>query len=197
MASTIHLYLASQSPRRRELLKQVGVKFRVLVPDVDEEILPREAPTAYVERIARLKAEVTWSRLVARGRILRPVLAADTAVILGRRIFGKPADNTDARAILHALSGRTHQVVTAVAVRYEKKIKLLTSTTAVTFRRLAADEIARYIASSEPRDKAGAYAIQGLAATLIARIEGSYSGVMGLPLFETARLLKTFGIQTL
>ncbi len=197
MASTIHLYLASQSQRRRELLKQVGVKFRVLVPDVDEEVLPREAPTVYVERIARLKAEETWRRLVARGRTLRPVLAADTAVILGRRIFGKPADDAEACAMLHALSGRTHQVVTAVAVRYEKKIKLLTSTTAVTFRRLAADEIARYVASGESQDKAGAYGIQGLAATFIARIEGSYSGVMGLPLFETATLLKTFGIQTL
>ncbi len=197
MASTIHLYLASQSPRRRELLKQIGVKFRVLAPNVDEDPLPREAPTAYVERIARLKAEVAWRRLVAQGRALRPVLAADTAVILGRRIFGKPADDADACAILRALSGRTHQVVTTVAVSYEKKIKLLTSTTAVTFRRLAADEIARYLASGEPQDKAGAYGIQGRAASFVARIEGSYSGVMGLPLFETATLLKTFGIQTL
>ena len=197
MASTIQLYLASQSPRRRDLLKQVGVKFRVLVPDVDEEPLPREAPTAYVERIARLKAEVTWNRLVAQVHTLRPVLAADTAVILGRRIFGKPADDADACATLRALSGRTHQVVTTVAMSYEKKIKLLTSTTAVTFRRLAADEIARYVASGEPRDKAGAYGIQGLPATFIARIEGSYSGVMGLPLFETAKLLKTFGIYAI
>ena len=197
MASTIHLYLASQSPRRRELLKQIGVKFRVMAPNVDEEPLPREAPTAYVERIARLKEEVAWRRLVAQGRALRPVLAADTAVILGRRIFSKPADDADACAILRALSGRTHQVVTTVAVSYEKKIKLLTSITAVTFRRLAADEIARYLASGEPHDKAGAYGIQGRAASFVARIEGSYSGVMGLPLFETATLLKTFGIQIL
>ena len=197
MASPVQIYLASQSPRRRELLTQIGVNFRVLAPDVDEDTLPREAPGDYVQRIARIKAEVTWSRIVAQHRTPRPILAADTAVILGRRILGKPADDTEARAMLQALSGRTHQVVTAVAVTYEKKIKLVTSATDVTFRRLAADEIACYVASGEPHDKAGGYGIQGLAATFIARIEGSYSGVMGLPLFETANLLKTFGIPVL
>lgn len=197
MASPAQIYLASQSPRRRELLKQIGVKFRVLVPNVDEDALPREAPSDYVQRIARMKAEVAWGRIVAQRRTPHPVLAADTAVILGRRILGKPADDAEAHAMLQALSGRTHQVVTAIAVTYEKKIKLATSATAVTFRRLAAHEIACYVTSGEPYDKAGAYGIQGLAATFIARIEGSYSGVMGLPLFETATLLKTFGIQVL
>lgn len=197
MVSAIQVYLASQSPRRRELLRQIGVKFRVLAPHVDEAALPREAPDSYVERIARSKAEVAWARIDARQRARHPVLAADTAVVLGRRILGKPADDAEARMILKALSGRTHQVLTAVAIAHEDRLRLATSVTAVTFRRLAPSEIARYVASGEPRDKAGAYGIQGVAATFIARIEGSYSGVMGLPLFETASLLKTFGIQVL
>ena len=197
MAAPAQIYLASQSPRRRELLKQIGVTFRVLAPEVDEAVLPREAPAAYVQRIARMKAEVAWCRIAAQRLTPRPVLAADTAVILGRRILGKPADDTEAQAMLQALSGRTHQVVTAVALSYEKKTKLAISTTAVTFRRLVAHEIARYVASGEPHDKAGAYGIQGLAATFITRIEGSYSGVMGLPLFETTKLLKIFGIPVL
>ena len=197
MVSAIQVYLASQSPRRRELLRQIGVKFRVLAPHVDEAALPREAPDSYVERIARSKAEVAWARITERQRARHPVLAADTAVVLGRRILGKPADDAEARTMLKALSGRTHQVLTAVAIAHEDRLRLATSVTAVTFRRLAPSEIARYVASGEPRDKAGAYGIQGLAATFIARIEGSYSGVMGLPLFETATLLKTFGIQVL
>ncbi|MHB1231433.1 MAG: Maf family protein [Burkholderiales bacterium] len=197
MVSAIQVYLASQSPRRRELLRQIGVKFRVLAPHVDEAALPREAPDSYVERIARCKAEVAWARITERQRPRHPVLAADTAVVLGRRILGKPADDAEARTMLKALSGRTHQVLTAVAIAHEDRLRLATSVTAVTFRRLAPSEIARYVASGEQRDKAGAYGIQGLAATFIARIEGSYSGVMGLPLFETASLLKTFGIQVL
>lgn len=197
MVSAIQVYLASQSPRRRELLRQLGVEFRVLAPHVDEAALPREAPDSYVERIARSKAEVAWARITERQGARHPVLAADTAVVLGRRILGKPADDAEARMILKALSGRTHQVLTAVAIAHEDRLRLATSVTAVTFRRLAPSEIARYVASGEPRDKAGAYGIQGVAATFIARIEGSYSGVMGLPLFETASLLKTFGIQVL
>ena len=126
-----------------------------------------------------------------------PVLAADTAVILGRRILGKPQNDAEAASMLQSLSGRTHQVITAVAMAFEGKLKLARSESAVTFRRLAPDEIAYYIASGEPRDKAGAYAIQGFAAAFISRIEGSYSGVMGLPLFETSRLLKSFGVQVL
>lgn len=197
MVSAPQLYLASQSPRRRELLKQIGVKFRVLAPDVNEAPLPREAPDSYVERIARIKAEVAWARIIERRRARHPVLAADTAVVLGRRILGKPANGAEAHAMLKALSGRTHQVLTAVAVAHESQLRLATSITAVTFRRLAPSEIAYYVASGEPYDKAGAYGIQGLAASFIARIEGSYSGVMGLPLFETVNLLKTFGIQVL
>ncbi len=126
-----------------------------------------------------------------------PVLAADTAVILGRRILGKPQSDVEAASMLQALSGRTHQVITAVAMAYEGKIKLTRSETAVTFRRLVPSEIKQYVASCEPHDKAGAYAIQGLAAAFIARIDGSYSGVMGLPIFEVSRLLKSFGIQVL
>jgi len=124
-------------------------------------------------------------------------LAADTAVILGRRILGKPQSDAEATAMLQALSGRTHQVITAVAMAFEGKLKLAQSETAVTFRRLAPSEISQYVASHEPHDKAGAYGIQGFAAAFISRIDGSYSGVMGLPLFETSRLLKSFGIQVL
>ena len=197
MTNPTQIYLASQSPRRRELLKQIGVKFRVLAPDVNEAALPHEAPDAYVERIARIKAEVTWMRIIERRLVRRPVLAADTAVILDRHILGKPANAAAARAMLKALSGRTHRVITTVAVAHENKLKLASSSTAVTFRRLAPREIAHYVASGEPDDKAGAYGIQGLAATFITRIDGSYSGVMGLPLFETATLLNTFGIRML
>ena len=193
----LEIVLASQSPRRRELLQQIGIKFRVLVPDANEAALPREAPTEYVERIARIKAEVAWMRVMERRMKRHPVLAADTAVILGRRILGKPQNDAEAASMLQSLSGRTHQVITAVAIAFEGKLKLAQSESAVTFRRLAPDEIARYIASGEPRDKAGAYAIQGFAAAFISRIEGSYSGVMGLPLFETSRLLKSFGVQVL
>lgn len=193
----MQIYLASQSPRRRELLQQIGVRFRVLAADVNEAPLPRETPEDYVLRIARIKAEVAWMRVAERRLQPHPVLAADTAVILGRHILGKPATDAAARAMLQALSGRSHRVLTSVAVAYENRLKLATSETRVKFRRLAADEIAHYVASGEPHDKAGGYGIQGLAASFIARIEGSYSGVMGLPLFETARLLKTFGIPVL
>lgn len=197
MATATQIYLASQSPRRRELLQQIGIKFRVLVPNVNEVALPRESPTEYVERIARIKAEAARARVVERRMQRYPVLAADTAVILGRRILGKPQSDAEAASMLLSLSGRTHQVITAVAMAFEGKLKVTRSESAVTFRRLAPDEIAQYVASGEPHDKAGAYAIQGLAAAFISRIEGSYSGVMGLPLFETSRLLKSFGIQVL
>jgi len=197
MTATTQIYLASQSPRRRELLQQIGIKFRVLVPDVNEAALPREVPADYVERIAQIKAEVTWMRVVERRMKRHPVLAADTAVILGRRILGKPQSDAEAAAMLQALSGRTHQVITAVAMAHEGKIKLARSETSVTFRRLSPSEITHYVQTREPHDKAGAYAIQGFAAAFISRIDGSYSGVMGLPLFEASRLLKSFGIQVL
>lgn len=197
MTAATQIYLASQSPRRRELLQQIGIKFRVLVPDVDECPLAREAPADYVARIAQMKAEAAWAQIVARRMKRQPVLAADTAVIVGRRILGKPRSHDEAAAMLQALSGRSHQVITTVAVAFERKLKLAHSITTVTFRRLAPDEIAQYVRSGEPLDKAGAYAIQGRAATFISRIEGSYSGVMGLPLFETSRILKSFGVQNL
>lgn len=197
MTATTQIYLASQSPRRRELLQQIGIKFRVLVPDVNEAALPREAPVDYVERIAQIKAEVAWMRVVERRMNRHPVLAADTAVILGRRILGKPQSDAEAATMLQALSGRTHQVITAVAMAHEGKIKLARSETSVTFRRLSPSEIMHYVQRAEPHDKAGAYAIQGFAAAFISRIDGSYSGVMGLPIFEVSRLLKSFGIQVL
>ena len=197
MTSAAQIYLASQSPRRRALLRQIGVRFRVLVPDVNEAPLPRETPEAYVLRIARIKAEVTWMRICERRMKPYPVLAADTAVILGRHILGKPATDAAARGMLKALSGRTHRVLTTIAIAYENRVQLATSVSKVKFRRLSDEEITHYVASGEPHDKAGGYGIQGLAAAFIAHIEGSYSGVMGLPLFETARLLKTFGIQVL
>jgi septum formation protein len=193
----MQVYLASQSPRRRALLQQIGVRFRVLAADVNESPLPRETPEDYVLRIARIKAEVAWMRVAERRMQPHPVLAADTAVILGRQILGKPATDAAARAMLQALSGRSHRVLTSVAVAQENRLKLATSESRVKFRRLSDAEIAHYVASGEPHDKAGGYGIQGLAACFIARIEGSYSGVMGLPLFETARLLKTFGIAVL
>lgn len=197
MAPTIQIYLASQSPRRRALLQQIGVRFRVLVPEVNEAPLPRETPEDYVMRIARIKAEAIWMRVATRRMQPRPVLAADTAVILGRHILGKPGTDAAARTMLQTLSGRSHRVLTSVAVAYENRLKLVTSVTRVKFRRVSDDEIVRYVASGEPHDKAGGYGIQGLAAVFIARIEGSYSGVMGLPLFETARLLQHFGVQKL
>lgn len=197
MATAVQIYLASQSPRRRGLLRQIGVRFRVLAPDVNEMPMLHEAPEAYVARIARIKAEVTWARICKQRMKPYPVLAADTSVILGRRIFGKPATNAAAQEMLQALSGRTHQVLTSVVMVQERRVQLMSSVSKVKFRRLSDLEIARYIASGESRDKAGGYAIQGLAAAFIARLEGSYSGVMGLPLFETTRLLKTFGVQVL
>ena len=191
------IYLASRSPRRSELLQQIGVEFEVLAPDVNESPLPREAPTDYVRRITRIKAEVGWMQVVERKLPRRPLLAADTAVALGRRIFGKPADRSEAVEMLKMLSGARHRVHTAVAVVLDGRLELALSTTAVQFRELREREIRHYVAGGEPLDKAGAYAIQGRAAAFIAGIEGSYSGVMGLPLYETALLLAQFGLEVL
>ena len=191
------IYLASRSPRRSELLQQIGVEFEVLAPDVNESPLPREAPTDYVRRITRIKAEVGWMQVVERKLPRRPLLAADTAVTLGRRIFGKPADRSEAVEMLKMLSGARHRVHTAVAVVLDGRLELALSTTAVRFRELSEREIRHYVAGGEPLDKAGAYAIQGRAAAFIAGIEGSYSGVMGLPLYETALLLAQFGLEVL
>jgi septum formation protein len=196
------IYLASRSPRRRELLHQIGVRHEVLAqrikaargPDVNEDVLPGEDPRDYVVRVCHEKAVSGWERVLQRKLPPRALLAADTTVCLGGEIFGTPADAAEAAAILGRLSGREHEVLTAVALKFQNRIELLLSATAVRFRALEPGEIRRYVAIGEPMDKAGAYGIQGHAGAFIAEIRGSYSGVMGLPLFETAELLKRFGI---
>lgn len=188
------LYLASASPRRRELLGQIGVRFEPRPVTVDESRQPREAARDYVLRLARAKAETAWA-LVSRG-VAGAVLAADTAVVVGDSILGKPRDRGEALAILDQLSARTHEVLTAVALRSSRGLESRISASRVTFRAVRPDEAEAYWETGEPRDKAGAYAIQGYAATFITALDGSYSGVMGLPLFETAELLAHAGIAT-
>jgi septum formation protein len=195
------IYLASRSPRRQDLLRQIGVAFEVLLlreaPGRDPDVVegPREGESApdYVKRIARSKANVGWERMTQRGLAARPILAADTEVVLDGHVFGKPADEPHALEMLDRLSGRTHLVLTAIAMRWEREFVALMSTTHVTMRELTADEQARYVATGEPVGKAGAYAVQGRAAAFITRIEGSYSGVMGLPLAEAAAALARIG----
>jgi len=199
------IYLASKSPRRQELLRQLGVSFDVLLmreaagrpADVVEIANDGEPAKHYVERIARTKAGVGWMRVQKRGIASRPVLGADTEVVLDGEVFGKPRDAGDAARMLRRLSGRTHQVLTAVAVRFRDATEVDLCASKVTLRRLAAAEIERYAATGEPLDKAGAYAVQGRAAAFIARIEGSYSGIVGLPLCETATLLARVGCPVL
>jgi septum formation protein len=186
------VYLASASPRRRELLQQIGVPFRLVGTALDETPLPGEAPAAYVSRLAAAKADAGW---LSRSAANAPVLAADTAVLLDGAILGKPRDQDDAERMLQRLSGRTHEVMTAVAVRSSAGNEIKVSHSWVTFRDLDAAEVRAYWDTGEPRDKAGAYAIQGYAAIFIADLRGSYSGVMGLPLFETAELLKGLGLK--
>jgi septum formation protein len=188
---TAELTLASRSPRRRELLDQVGVAYRAVDVDVDESRRPGEAPAVYVERLARAKA--------AAGRTAAgddPALGADTVVVVDDDVLGKPAGRDDALAMLGRLSGRSHEVLTAVALATASDTGCRLSVSHVTFRPLDAAEIAAYWATGEPADKAGAYAIQGRAALFVTRLEGSYSGVMGLPLFETGELLRAAGIGT-
>jgi septum formation protein len=182
------IYLASASPRRSELLRQIGVTHAVRAVDIDETPRPGEAPAQYALRLAGEKARALWDRLDAAGR--RPVLAADTTVALGAEILGKPDGPADAARILGRLSGRTHEVHTAVAVLHAGGLDARLSSSAVTFRALQRDEIDWYWRSGEPADKAGAYAVQGHAATFISHLAGSYSGVMGLPLYETWELLE-------
>jgi septum formation protein len=186
------VYLASGSPRRRELLQQIGVSFRVVGTTVDEAVQPAETAPAYVVRLAAAKAEAGWTR--SRGAHPAPVLAADTAVVLDGKILGKPADRQDAEGMLRQLSGRTHEVLTAVALRTAAGLQSRMSRSEVTFRAIAAAEARAYWETGEPRDKAGAYAIQGRAAVFVADLRGSFSGVMGLPLFETAELLHEAGV---
>jgi septum formation protein len=189
------VYLASGSPRRRELLQQIGVSFRVVGTAVDEAVLPDETPPAYVTRLAAAKAVAGWER--SRDFTHVPVLAADTAVVLDGQILGKPADSQDAEGMLRQLSGRTHEVLTAVALRTANGLQSRISRSEVTFRSIAAAEARAYWETGEPSDKAGAYAIQGRGAIFIADLRGSYSGVMGLPLFETADLLREAGLVAL
>jgi septum formation protein len=199
------VYLASKSPRREELLRQLGVEFASLrlresterERDIVEGARDAEPALHYVERIARTKATVGWHRMVQRGLPPRPVLGADTEVVLDDRIFGKPKDAGDAARMLTLLSGRTHQVLTAVALCWEGNTVAEISTSSVTFRTIEHNEIERYVASGEPSGKAGGYAIQGRAATFVRRIDGSHSGIMGLPLYETATALAGIGFPVL
>jgi septum formation protein len=185
------LYLASGSPRRRELLTQIGVLFTALSAQIDETPFPDEQPRAYVERLARGKAEAGLAQL-SDGEAC--VLGADTAVVLDGRILGKPVDEVDALAMLAALSGREHEVLTAVAVANRQGCQALTVSSRVRFRPIQLHEAQTYWSSGEPQDKAGSYAIQGLAAIFVEALQGSYSAVVGLPLCETAELLGRFGI---
>ena len=199
------IYLASQSPRRRELLKQIGVNFEMLLlrsdprrnVDVDETPFAQESPEDYVRRICAAKAKAGWNGLNLRNLPAFPVLAADTSVILEGRIIGKPRDRDEAAAMLRQLSGQQHQVLSAVAVAFEERTETRLSVSKITFATLSEERILRYILTNEPLDKAGAYGIQGYAAAFIQHMEGSYSGVMGLPLFETAELLQLFGYPVL
>ena len=198
------IYLASRSPRRRDLLSQIGVKFEPLLfregtrqdADTDEAQRPGEDADAYVRRVTQMKAEAAWQRIVMRRGLRRmPVLAADTTVALDGMILAKPVDRPDAERILGLLSGTTHRVLTAVALQFESRFEIVVSESFVSFAVLEPERITAYVQSGEPFDKAGAYGIQGRAAAFVERIEGSYSGVMGLPLFETANLLRSFGVS--
>jgi septum formation protein len=195
------VYLASKSPRREELLRQLGVEFTSLrlresterERDIVEGARDAEPALHYVERIARTKAQIGWQRMQQRKLAPLPVLGADTEVVLDGVIFGKPADADAARAMLAKLSGRTHDVITVVALRWNDDVEIAVSVSAVTLRTLKSGEIERYVATEEPFDKAGGYAVQGRAAAFITRLDGSFSGVMGLPLAETADLLARTG----
>jgi septum formation protein len=185
------LCLASASPRRRELLTQIGVPHRVVPAAIDETALPLEPPHDYVLRVARAKAEAVAGSAAARGL---PVLAADTSVVAGGRVFGKPAGPEEALAMLETLSGATHMVLSAVVLAAGGTLRSRIAESRVRFRPIGPEELRAYCATLEPYDKAGGYAIQGLAAVFVAEIRGSYSGVMGLPLCETAELLRDAGI---
>ena len=197
--SPFMVYLASQSPRRSQLLEQLGVRHSILLPAADEDaealeaVLAGEAPSDYVQRVTRLKLDAAMRRRILRGLPDAPVLCADTTVALGRSILGKPRDAADAARMLARLSGRSHRVLTAVAVGQGARLVQVLSVSQVRFAPMSAADIETYVASGEPMGKAGAYAVQGLAAAYIARISGSYSGIMGLPLHETAQALRQFG----
>jgi len=195
------IYLASQSPRRRQLLEQLGVRHELLLPDADEDaesieaVLPGEAPAAYVQRVTQLKLDAALARLKRRGLPAAPILCSDTTVALGRTLYGKPEDAADARRMLAELAGHSHRVLTAVAIGTRLRRVQALSTSRVTFAPLSRQQIAAYVAGGEPMGKAGAYAVQGRAAAFISHISGSYSGIMGLPMHETAQLLQAFGFK--
>ena len=198
---SLRIHLASRSPRRRELLVQMGVRFDTVAfrgfpredGEIDETPHAGEVPLVYVERVARAKAEHGWRMVGWRRLMPRPVLAADTTLEFEGGVIGKPVDAEDAKAILRRLSGNTHRVLTAVAVAFESRVESLVSVSEVRFAELSESAIRDYVASGEPMDKAGAYGIQGRAGIFVAHLAGSYSGVMGLPIHETAVLLRKFG----
>lgn len=195
------IYLASQSPRRRQLLEQLGVRHELLLPGADEDaegieaVLPGEAPATYVQRVTQLKLDAALARLKRRGLPTAPVLCSDTTVALGRTIYGKPEDAVDARRMLGELAGHSHRVLTAVAIGTPRRRVQALCTSRVTFAPMSRQQIAAYVASGEPMGKAGAYAVQGRAAAFISHISGSYSGIMGLPMHETAQLLQAFDFK--
>jgi septum formation protein len=195
------VYLASQSPRRRQLLEQLGVRYELLLADAGEDaealelVLKNEAPAAYVKRVTGLKLDAAVARLTQRKLPSAPILCSDTTVALGRTIYGKPHDVLDAERMLSELAGRTHRVLTAVAVQQGPQRFEALSTSRVSFEAMTDEKIRAYVATGEPMGKAGAYAIQGRVAMHITRINGSYSGIMGLPLWETASLLQAAGIE--
>lgn len=195
------IYLASQSPRRSQLLALLGVRHELLLPDADEDaealeaVLPNEAPAAYVKRVTQLKLDAALQRLKRRGLPAAPVLCSDTTVALGRKIFGKPTDAADATRMLKVLSNTTHRVLTAVALGTARKREQVLCESRVTFSAMSSRQIQAYVATGEPLGKAGAYAVQGRAAAFISHMSGSYSGIMGLPMFETAQLLQSFGFK--
>ena len=194
------IYLASQSPRRRQLLEQLGVAHELLLPDASEDsealeaVLPGEAPVHYVQRVTGLKLDAALARMKRRGLPPAPVLCSDTTVARGRRIYGKPTDARDAARMLGELAGATHRVLTAVAVGSGRRRLQALSVSRVTFEALSPAQIRAYVATGEPLGKAGAYAIQGRAAMHVTGISGSYSGIMGLPMHETATLLRSLGV---
>ena len=198
---TDFIYLASQSPRRRQLLEQLGVRHELLLPDPDEDVealeavKTNEAPATYVKRVTHLKLDAAMARLKRRGLTAAPILCCDTTVALGRRIYGKPDDAADALQMLGELAGSTHRVLTAVAVQHGRKRLEALSVSRVTFAPMSRAQIGAYVATGEPLGKAGAYAIQGRVAMHVSHISGSYSGIMGLPLHETALLLRVAGLK--
>ena len=195
------VYLASQSPRRSQLLEQIGVRHELLLPGDDEDaeslevMLNNEAPSSYVKRVTQLKLDAALLRLKKRGLAPGPIVCSDTTVALGRTVYGKPQDANDAARMLAELAGKTHRVLTAVVIGTSRKRVQALSESRVTFAPLSAAQIKAYVASQEPMGKAGAYAVQGRAAAFIARISGSYSGIMGLPLHETAAVLKSWPVR--